>query len=154
MTCCFSVVLLVELSNPSSPLKRALAAYRRMDLSHPAPGPAPRPASRVIHRLTAAEVDEVIAGYQAGSSLRELGSRFGVSRYAISRNLKIRGVRLRLNSMAAKEVDEAVTLCASGLSLARVGSRLGYDATTVQRALRAAGGQMRDSHGRERLSEC
>lgn len=129
------------------PLNRALAAW--IDLSRPAPRPVPRPASRFIHRLTAAEVNEAVAGYRAGSSLRELGSRFGVSRYAISRNLKARGVKLRHTSMAIREIDEAVVLYADGLSLARIGNRLGYHATTIHLALRAAGVSMRDTHGRE-----
>jgi lambda repressor-like predicted transcriptional regulator len=140
------VVLLVKLSNPTSPLKRALAAYRQMDLSHSTPRPTRRPASRTIHRLTATEVDDAIVGYQAGSTLRELGVRFGVSRNAISRNLKARGVQIRSTSLTAR----AAALYAGGLSLARIGSRLGYHATTIHLALRAAGVQMRDSHGRER----
>jgi hypothetical protein len=92
-------------------------------------------------------------GYQAGSTLRELGSRFGVSRHAIS-SLKARGVQIRRTPMVAGEIDAAATLYASGLSLAQIGSQLGYNATTVHLALRAAGVQMRDSQGRKRLSGC
>jgi HAMP domain-containing protein len=147
------VVIARLLSNPTSPLKRALAAYRQMDLSHPAPKPTRRPISRTIHRLTAVEIDQAIAGYQAGSTLRELGTRFGVSRHAISRNLKARGVQIRLTSMVSEEIEAAAALYASGLSLAQIGSQLGYDATTVHLALRAAGVQMRDTHGRDRASD-
>lgn len=147
------MVLWAELSNPTPLLKRAFAAYRQIDLSCPVARPARRPGSRTIHKLTPAKVDEAVVRYQAGSSLRELGSRFGVSRYAISRNLKARGVKLRRTPMTVREIDEAVTLYASGLSLASIGSHLGYNATTVHLALRAAGVQMRDTHGRERADQ-
>ena len=56
--------------------------------------------------------------------------------------------------MTAGEIDQAAALYISGLSLADIGSRLHFHATTVHLALRATGVQMRDMHGRERLSDC
>jgi len=144
------VVLWRLLSNPTSPLKRALAAYRKIDLSLPCPNPANRQPRRVIHRLTATEVDTALAEYSAGATLRELGARFRVDRTAVARALKARGVRLRRMPMTPAEVREAAVLYREGLSLAQVAHCLGHRMTTVHLRLREVGVQMRDAHGKER----
>jgi AraC-like DNA-binding protein len=143
------VVLWRQLSNPSSPLKRALTAYRRIDLSGPCPRSAPRSLPRTIHRLTPAEVDEAVAGYKAGATLSELAARLRVDRKTLSPHLKARGVQLR-RTMTPAEVEQAVKLYAQGLSVARIADRLGYHTTSVYLKMRAAGVPMRDAHGRER----
>jgi len=74
---------------------------------------------------------KLVEAYRAGGSVRELGSRFGVSRYAITPDLKVGGVQLRRTPMATSEIDEAATLYASGLPLAMVGSQLGYQASII-----------------------
>jgi hypothetical protein len=111
------VVLWRHLSNPISSLKRALTAYHRIDPSAHCPTSAARPTHRTIHRLTATEVDEAMADYRAGATIRELGSRFGVDRHAVARALKARGVQLRRTRMTTAEVQEAAKLYAQDLSL-------------------------------------
>lgn len=145
-----TVVLWRHLSNPTSSLRRALAAYRQLDLASPCPRRAPRPVHRTIHRLTATEVDEAVAAYQAGMTLRKLGTRFSVSREAVTRNLKARGVPIRGRSMTPAEIEQAASLYAQGMSLAPIANGLGFRVATVHLALRAAGVAMRDTHGRER----
>ncbi len=109
-----------------------------------------RRVHRTIHRLTAAEIDDSIAGYQAGATTRQLGRTFGVDRRTVARTLASRGVELRGAPMTLGHVEEAAKLYAQGLSLARIADRLGYHTTTIHLRLKSAGVLMRDTHGRER----
>jgi len=144
------VVLWRQLSNATPQVKRALAAYRKLDLSDGCPTPASRPARRTIHRLTASEINEAADAYCAGATLRELGAQFGVSRHAVARSLKAHGVRLRRTPMTPGEIEDAARFYTCGLPLARIANSLGYPAATIHLALRTAGVPMRDPHGSER----
>lgn len=145
------VVLWLHLSNATLQVKRALAAYRKLDLSCTSPRPASRPASRTVHRITASEIDETADAYRAGGiTLRELGARLGVDRKTVGHNLKAHGVQLRRKVMSPDEIDQAAGLYHEGFSLADIANRLGYHAATIHLRLKAAGVVMRDPHGRER----
>jgi IS30 family transposase len=144
------VVLRGQLENPSSSLSRALTAYHRLDLLHLQPRRTVPPAVKTQNRLTDTEIDQAIAGYQAGATLRQLAAQFGVSRHTVGKHLKARGIQLRLSSLTSAEVQEAIRLYRQGLSLARVGERLGRDDSLIHLTLKRAGIQCRDNHGRKR----
>jgi DNA-binding MarR family transcriptional regulator len=55
-------------------------------------------------RLKLQEVNELIAAYQAGTNVYELGERFGVTRQTVSAILKRHGVRTRWNRRSTKRV--------------------------------------------------
>lgn len=144
------VVLSRSLSNvPSSPLVRAIRAYRELDLSH---APKTRPECIVPKRakhLNEAELARLVDRYGAGATVYDLAAEFSVNRNTVARRLKEQGILLR-HTPTAYDIDEMIGLYRSGLSLARVGIRLAFSARTVLRCLQDAGVQTRDSHGRDR----
>ncbi len=136
------------MSNPSSPLKRALRAYRKLDLGQVS-AHVPRPVVKRAKWLNATELTQLVAGYQAGATVYELADQFGVNRNTVAKHLKAQGVRLRLSSLTEDELARAIELYATGLSTAKVGAKLGRDHSTIWQALKGAGVQLRDSHGRD-----
>lgn len=143
------VVLARSLSNlTSTPLMRALAAYRRLNLM---PGVTPdrsRPAHpKRAKQLNASDLPRLVERYEAGATVYELADEFKIDRRTVSIRLKQQGVSLRFQSPTPDVVDEMVRLYESGLSLAKVADRTGFVAHTVQRHLRDRGVQMRDLHG-------
>ncbi|HKR48974.1 MAG TPA: hypothetical protein VJT72_05220 [Pseudonocardiaceae bacterium] len=116
----------------------------------PAPPPADRPKPRRARQLDADQVQELIAGYQAGATVYELGDQFGIERRTVSTVLRRHGVPMRRRSLSSNQVDTAIHLYILGWSLVRVGERLGVDPTTVLTCLRRRGVRTRDTHGRSR----
>jgi hypothetical protein len=120
------------------------------DPAEPAPPPADRPKPRRARQLDADQVQELIAGYQAGATVYELGDRFSVERRTVSNILKRHDVPMRRRGLSPEQVDDAIHLYNLGWSLARVGEHLGVDHTTVLTKLRERGIPTRDTHGRAR----
>ena len=141
------VVLWRQLSNVTSQVKRALAAYRKLDLSQPCPTPAYRPAHRTLHRMTASETTEAATAYGAGETLREIGMKLGVDRKTVGRNLNAHGIQLRRRAISAEDIQQATELYEQGLSIARIAEKLGSNNTTIHLRLKGAGVVMRDTHG-------
>lgn len=110
--------------------------------------PAPKQPQR---RLGPEEVDELVAAYRSGATLREVASQFEVHRTTASKHLERRSVRRRRRSLEPVERAEAIRLYEAGLSVAEVGKRLGFDGGTIWLALRQAGVRLRDTQGRQRL---
>jgi hypothetical protein len=54
------------------------------DPTAPAPPPVDRPKPRRARQLDANQVQELIAGYQAGATVYKLGDRFGIDRRTVS----------------------------------------------------------------------
>ena len=102
-----------------------------------------RPMRRIPGRarqLSADQVEELIAGYQAGATVYDLGDRF---------ILKRNGVSMRRHGLSPQQTDESARLYEAGWSLARIGQKMTVDPTTVLTRLRERGVQTRDTHGRE-----
>ena len=95
-------------------------------------------------------MQELVAGYQAGRTVYQLGREFGINRRTVSRHLHRHGVSMRRRGLSAEQIDEAVRLYEDGWSLARIGEQMGVDSTTVMHRLQERGVRMRDTHGRER----
>jgi hypothetical protein len=105
------------------------------------------PYSPRLH-LTANEIEEIVAAYEAGSTAKELGVRWGIHRSTVSALLKGRGLVLRNRPLDEGEVAAAIRLYQSGLSLVAVGERLARDPSSVRFILLRAGIPRRDTHGR------
>jgi len=137
------VVLARSLSNStSSPLSRAIMAYRRLSLS----GTPCRRPSLVPKRakwLNAAEMARLVEHYEAGATVYELAAEFGIHRTIISQRLKGAGVEMRFTPLTKEQTEAAVALYETGLSLADVGWQLGFNSSTIHRALRQRGVNMR-----------
>lgn len=122
-----------------SPLTRAIAAYRKLDLVR-APRQRIRPArpKRAI-QLTAVQLVRLAESYQAGATIYELAEQFQIDRRTVSRHLHRQGVRMRLQSPSDETVDQMVRSYESGLSLAAVSKQIGMDGQTVRWYLRQRG---------------
>ena len=120
------------------------------DLTKPAPPLVDRPKFRRARQLDANQIQELIAGYQAGATVYELASQFGIERRTVSNILHRYQVPMRRRGLSPEQVDEAIHLYNLGWSLARVGARLDVNHTTVLTKLRERGVPTRDAHGRPR----
>lgn len=139
----FLVVLQRLFSNSySSPLSRAIRAYRRLDLSR-VPEQRPNRAPKRAKWLSETELTRLIDRYSSGATVYELATEYSVDRKTISRHLKAAGIRMRLAPLSIEQVDEATRLYSSGLSLAAVGRELGVHGSTVHLALKQRGFAMR-----------
>jgi hypothetical protein len=120
------------------------------DPTTPAPPPIHRPKTGRARQLDTEQIQELIAGYQAGATVYELGARFGIERRTVSNILHRHDAPMRRRGLSTDQVDDAIHLYNLGWSLARVGEHLGVDHTTVLTKLRERGIPTRDSHGRPR----
>lgn len=109
-----------------------------------------RTPKQVHRRLTGDQVDQLIDGYRAGATLKELGQRYSVHRTTVSQLLEQSGVDRRYASLRPHQVAEAVQLYQTGMSLVAVGKALGANQSTVWWALKRVGAPLRDCHGRNR----
>jgi DNA-binding CsgD family transcriptional regulator len=116
--------------------------------SAPEPAIAPRHRTRTAKQLHTEQAAQLIAGYQAGATLRELGTRFGIHPETVGSILRRNGIQMRPKGLSPEQEATAERLYATGLSLKRVGQRLGVDAETVRHILRNHGIQLRDRQGR------
>jgi DNA-directed RNA polymerase specialized sigma24 family protein len=105
---------------------------------------------RTARQLRPAEVDELVAAYQAGDRVRELATRFGISRDTVGRHLRRRGIDTKPPGLHPDDVPEAARLYRAGWPLARIAEKFDTTADTVRRRLLEAGARMRDTNGRER----
>lgn len=116
----------------------------------PEPAAAPRRRPRTAKQLNAEQAAQLIAGYQTGTKLRELGRQFSIHPQTVGLILRRCGIKVRPKGLSAAQGAEAERLYATGLSLKRVGERLGVDGETVRKLLRGRGVRLRDQHGRVR----
>lgn len=120
------------------------------DPTEPALPPVERSKPQRARQLDADQIQELIAGYQAGATVYKPGARFGIERRTVSNILKRHDVPMRRHGLCPEQVDDAIHLYNLGWSLARVGKHLGVDHTTVLTRLRERGVPTRDTHGRPR----
>jgi hypothetical protein len=117
------------------------------DPTEPAPPSVDRPKPRRARQLDADQVQELIAGYQAGATVYELGDRFGIERRTVSNILHRHQVPMRRRSLSPDQVDTAIHLYHLGWSLARVGQHLNVHHTIVLTTRREHNIPTRDTHG-------
>lgn len=100
--------------------------------------------------LSPAQVDELVALYEAGATLVELGERFSIHRRTAAAHLVRRSVPIRRRGLDEHHLAEAVEMYDGGLTLLDVGLRFGVSQQAARRALAAHGVAIRPS-GRRRL---
>ncbi len=109
--------------------------------------PKLRTTKQVHRRLRPELVDDLVAAYDEGFTVRQLADRFGMSRETVSKILKRRGVTTRYRSLTADQTETALELYQSGLSLAKVGEEMAISRTALQNALIRTGVQLRPRRG-------
>ncbi len=93
--------------------------------------------------LQSSKVAELLDGYRAGASVKDLAARFGIHRATVTHHLHRNRVSVRQRGLDDHQIDHAVHLHQDGLSLVEVGAHLNVHAETIRQALRARGIQMR-----------
>ena len=81
------------------------------------------------------QAKQVIAGYQAGATIYELGNQFGIDRKTVSRILHRHNIPMRRTGLLPEQVDETTRLHQSGWSTAQIARYLNTTQRTVQRQL-------------------
>jgi DNA-binding transcriptional regulator LsrR (DeoR family) len=99
-------------------------------------------------RFTEDEIPYLIADYNSGMTVYELGAKYGCHRNTVSRILKRHGVIVTISKIVSKnELDSLISLYNSGLTTLQLAERLGISKSTVKRYLRNGGVQMRGRWG-------
>ena len=80
----------------------------------------------------------MVAGYDSGSTIYELGALYGIHRNTVSQILDRHGVQLRYHQTTNVDLKKAAELHASGLNLTEVAAAMGIGRTTLVRARRTA----------------
>lgn len=108
-----------------------------------------QPARRVLQRpnrkLSPAEIDQLVADYQAGICLTKLGERYGLHRQTAKAHLERRAISIRseLPALTPDQIQDAGRLYESGLSLVQVSARFEVAPNTLRRSLGRAGFRIR-----------
>jgi len=139
-----------ELMNVDSSVSDGSLREKLPGLDTPEPLWTKRDRPRRARQLDTEQVKQLIAGYQSGATVYELGDRFGIKRQSVSNILHRYGVPMRRRGLTPEQVDEAIHLYQLGWSLARVGDHLGVHHATVLNKLREHGVPTRDTHGHPR----
>jgi DNA invertase Pin-like site-specific DNA recombinase len=127
----------------TAPQKRPTTIYRK----------TVRKLRQQQKRHDASEIAQLVAGYQAGSTIFELAEQFGCHHETVCRRLKTEGVQMRGRQLTPAQVDEAERLYTAGHSLASVGEQLGVWSSTIRKHLRNRGVVMRPPHIRQTLRQ-
>lgn len=85
---------------------------------------------------TSDEAEAIVAAYEFGLTLREVGVLFGCDRGTISAVVQRAGVETRYHRRTEVDLDQAEDLHAQGLTITEVAERLGIGRTTLVRARR------------------
>lgn len=93
--------------------------------------------------LSTAQVDELVALYEQGMSLPELGERFGLYHRTVTAHLVRRSVPMPKRGLKEEQTPEAVRLYEDGMTLTEVGLRFGVSQQAVRRAVAAKGVEIR-----------
>lgn len=96
------------------------------------------------HKLSPAEIDNLVDEYRLGATVYELAERLGIHRQTVSAHLHREGVAMRSRvRMTPRLVKHATELYEAGWSTVRIGKELGLGTSTVGKALKRAGVRMR-----------
>ncbi|MEE8870157.1 MAG: hypothetical protein SOH99_09375 [Acidipropionibacterium acidipropionici] len=98
-------------------------------------GPVVRTVETVQTFLTAAEIDHLVADYEAGAGVQELAEKYGIHRATVFAHLRRREVMRRRPGLSDHEQAEAARLSREGMSMRAIGRQMGVDRKAVRVAL-------------------
>ncbi len=88
------------------------------------------------HRLTSAQIEQLVLDYKAGSGpVYVLARNYGIDRGTVSQHLKTAGLKLGRLPLTAPEVERAAKLRAEGKSFNAIGQAMKRDPKTIKNAL-------------------
>lgn len=98
-------------------------------------------------RLDPIDVAALVEMYQAGRTLREVASEFGVPVQTAAAHLKRQGVPQRRHRLTDEQVAEAVQLYEASWSTIQIGQHLGVYPQSIQYRLKRIGVRLRTRPG-------
>ena len=104
-----------------------------MTVFEDARGPNVRLLRQAQRRLAPAELEALIAEYEAGARVCELAKHYDLHRTIVARHVARAGKTRPV--MTEAQIDEAVVLCRDGWTLHNVGQRLGVADQTIRLVL-------------------
>jgi hypothetical protein len=149
------VEVLRRYSNCSGLVRVMVDVGRRMDQNDQTDEPGistsdGRAEYRTAQRLGEAEVEELVAAYRSGATVRQLAGQFGIHRVTVGRHLAARGIDTHPPALHPDDIPAAADLYRAGWSLARIAEKFDTTDDSVRRRLLEVGVRMRDPQGRER----
>lgn len=132
-------------STPSA-LRRAIDAYRQLNLTEPRHKREGRVRIKRAKRLSLKQRVHLAQRYESGATVYDLASEYEIDRRTVSLRLRDQGITLRRQSPTNEMIDEMVRLYFTGLSAAKVGEQIGVSADTVLNHLRQRGVDRRAPH--------
>ena len=140
------MALLEHLSSTSSTLLSLVNDLEQAG-SRPTGALPASPSTRlpqIQHRLGPDQVTELVASYQAGTTVNALARTYRIDRTTVLEHLRRQGVQRRHpRRLQQADIDKAVELYGEGASLDSVALELRIGATTVRRLLNKAGVEIR-----------
>lgn len=103
------------------------------------PDQAQRTPSARHRRLTPEQIAELIARYEAGSTVYELGDAFKINRKTVSIILKREGITTRHRKLTDQDIEQAIALYNEGHSLESVATQLNVTAGAIHHAFKQRG---------------
>jgi hypothetical protein len=100
-------------------------------------------------RLSAQQIEALVARYNAGEDTPALSRAFGISRGGLRKLLLAQDVSFRKQPMTPEDTERAIRLYECGLTIDQVVEQVGYSFSTVRRMLHANGVAVRDRGGRK-----
>lgn len=151
----------VDLSGQLSNSQPAIEALADLDIGPPndtspekaqSPNRTPPTAQRQSRPLKPAQVDALVAGYEAGKTMRELAAEFDINRVTVSAHLRRAKVPIRRGGLSPEQAAEAIGLYEAGWSSGMLAKHFNVSADNVLMALRRAGVAIRPRRGGPRRS--
>ena len=104
-----------------------------------APDRPERRLPRTARQLNTTETAELIAAYEDGATVHQLGDRFGIDRKTVGRILARTDTLTRSPGLPEQKVDQIVRLYEDGWSTLRIAVHLDISVSTVRRRLNQRG---------------
>jgi len=101
---------------------------------------------RLTQRLEPDKIEQLLAGYSAGATTRDLAEKYKVGKTAVTELLAAHQVPLRHQGLSRSQVAEATQLYTAGQSVAQAARALGVSPSSVYDALKRSGVQMRPAY--------
>ena len=112
---------------------RKVAQEAPVTVFEDARGPNVRVVRQAQRRLSPAELEALIAEYEAGARVCELAKVYDLHRTTVAKHVARAGKTRPV--MTQEQIDEAVVLYRDGWTLHSIGQRLGVADQTIRRAL-------------------
>ena len=137
------VDLVEHLSNPSSTLSSLFGELEVVGKwpvrSTAANYKTESPNQQTQNRLTSEQITELIADYQARSTVLDLAEKFDIHRATVLKHLKRNQIPRRRSRLNQIDIEKAVRLYALGQSCETIALELRVGISTIQRALKKTG---------------